>query len=227
MQVWNSILWNVHLFKYTILNGVNTDNSQHTVVVSLVSIYIHVVHTCSQNKLVGHFPYFTRYDHWKQLWFPLSSTVPFLAESIIKNGGTTRSGKKPLTKQQETITRLFDCIWHWVFPWSPSQDSAKSDILKTTFDNPYWVLIFFIPWTILDIFMSLQRIFTNRAISGFLRTIRGCFLFLFFSFSCIWCSGCSWPVRDIWGGVLLSLLSFPFIWSGGFNWLGRYCKKKK
>ena len=128
-------------------------------------------------------------------------------------------------QQQETITRLFDCIWHWVFPWSPSQDSADSDFLKTTFDNPYWVLIFLIPRAILDIFMSLQRIFTKRALSA-LRTIRGCFLFLFFSFSCNWCRSCSWLVRDVWGRGLLSLLSFPFIWSGGFNWLGRYCKKK-
>lgn len=67
--------------------------------------------------------------------------------------------------------------------------------------------------------MSFQRIFTKR-------TIRGCFLFLFFSLSFIWCCGCNWLGRAIWRGVLLSFLSFPFIWGGGFNWLGRYCKKK-
>ena len=128
-------------------------------------------------------------------------------------------------KQQETVTRSFDCIWHWVFSWSPSKDSAKSDLLEAKFGNPYWVLIFLIPWAILDIFMSLQRIFTKRAIAGFLRTIRGCFLFLF-SFACVWWCGCNWLVRAIWEGVLLSLLCFPFMWSGAFNWQGRYCKKK-
>ena len=92
--------------------------------------------------------------------------------------------------------------------------------------QPLLSLILLIPWAILDIIVPFQRIFTKRAIAWSLRTIRGCFLFLFFSLSFIWCCACNWLGRAIWRGVLLSFLSFPFIWGGGFNWLGRYCKKK-